>query len=118
MNAKRRAVAALYRELLADRVTPQQIATGVTPNYHVYAGICSVDRDALVAELDRQAIQTNVYYPMPLTRQAGYRGPAFAVPHACATCQQIIALPMYPEINESVVRTVASAVNGFATARN
>src|SRR5262249_52326946 len=108
----------LYRELLADCVAPQHIATGVTPNYHVYAGLCSVDRDALVAELDRQAIQTNVYYPMPLTHQAGDRGRAFALPQASAICRQIIALPMYPEMTESVVRTVASAVNGFVTARN
>jgi dTDP-3-amino-2,3,6-trideoxy-4-keto-D-glucose/dTDP-3-amino-3,4,6-trideoxy-alpha-D-glucose/dTDP-2,6-dideoxy-D-kanosamine transaminase len=113
MNARRCAIADLYRDLLDGRVTPQQIAPGVTPNYHVYAATCPTDRDALVAALERESIQTNVYYPMPLTAQKGYRGPAFALDAATDVSRRIIALPMYSEIPEAVVRTVAAAVNRF-----
>jgi dTDP-4-amino-4,6-dideoxygalactose transaminase len=115
MNARRRDAAAMYGELL-DRaiMTPQQVDAGVTPNYHVYAALCACDRDALMASLDKQSIQTNIYYPMPLTRQKGYRGPAVPVPAASSVSQRIIALPMYPEIPEATVRAVAHAI-GVAT---
>jgi dTDP-4-amino-4,6-dideoxygalactose transaminase len=116
MNARRRAVAALYDELLDPaHVKPQRMAPGVIGNYHVYAATVRTDRDQLLAALERQSIQANVYYPMPLTMQQGYAGPPFEVPRASAVCQHVIALPMYPEIPEATVRTVAAAVNAFFT---
>jgi len=114
MNARRRAVAALYRELLPDVLHPQQIPDEVVPNYHVYAATCATDRDGLIAALDAQAIQTNIYYPMPLTRQKGYRGATPALEATHAVCRQAIALPMYPEIPDAIVRTVAAAITTFA----
>ena len=110
MNARRRAVAALYGELLPDVLQPQRIPDEVVPNYHVYAATCASGRDDLIAALDAQAIQTNIYYPMPLTRQKGYRGATPALEATHAVCRQAIALPMYPEIPEATVRTVAEAI--------
>jgi dTDP-4-amino-4,6-dideoxygalactose transaminase len=117
MNARRRAIAALYGELLGAHMTPQRIAGDVTPNYHVYAATCANNRDALVAALERESIQTNVYYPMPITAQKGYRGRAFSLDVSTEVSRGIIALPMYPELPESVVRTVATAVNRFTDGR-
>lgn len=112
MNARRRAAADLYRELLnASLITPQRVEDGVVPNYHVYAATCASGRDALASALERQSIQTNVYYPMPLSEQQGYAGPPAHVPAATAVSRRVIALPMYPEIPEAVVRQVASAIN-------
>ena len=113
MNARRRAVADLYRELLPGGIRPQEIPAGVVPNYHVYSATCASDRDGLIAALEAQSIQTNVYYPMPLTQQKGYRGPAPLLEATLAVCRRVIALPMYPEIPEATVRTVASAVTAF-----
>ena len=69
-----------------------------------------------MASLDAGGIQTNVYYPMPLTAQAGYRGAAFALPVAEHVSRHIMALPMYPEIPEEYVRTTAAAINAFHAA--
>lgn len=114
MNARRREVAALYRELLDPAaVTPQAVPADAVVNYHVFAATVRDRRDELVAALDRQGIQTNVYYPMPLTRQKGYSGAPFDLPIAEETCRRIIALPMYPELPHEIVRTVAAAVNDF-----
>jgi dTDP-4-amino-4,6-dideoxygalactose transaminase len=119
MNARRRAIAALYGDLLDERwITPQQVEADVVPNYHVYAATCVGHRDALVASLEKHdSIQTNVYYPMPLTAQKGYRGRPFALDAAADVSGRIIALPMYPELAEPIVRTVAAAVNDFMGAR-
>jgi dTDP-4-amino-4,6-dideoxygalactose transaminase len=115
MNARRRAVAELYLGLLDPAfITPQRVGPGVVPNYHVYAAICASHRDALVSALDRQSIQTNVYYPMPLSEQKGYTGARVNLPVATAVSRDVIALPMYPEIPEGVVRQVAAAVNALS----
>lgn len=118
MNARRRAVADLYRELLPPVMTPQDIPAGVVPNYHVYAATCAGDRDGLVAALDARQIQTNIYYPMPLTKQKGYRGATPPLEATLAVSRRIIALPMYPEIPEATVRTVAEAIGRHTGARS
>ena len=117
MNARRRAVADLYREVLPDVMQPQRIPDGVVANYHVYAATCDTDRDGLIAALDAQSIQTNIYYPMPLTKQRGYRGATPALTASDGVCARVIALPMYPEIPESIVRTVGAAVTTFMRGR-
>jgi dTDP-4-amino-4,6-dideoxygalactose transaminase len=118
MNARRRALADLYRAQLPAGVRPQRIDDGVVANYHVYAARCAMERDGLVASLDAQSIQTNVYYPMPITRQKGYRGPMPPLDAAEVVCRSIIALPMYPEMTEAHVRAVSTAVADFALARH
>lgn len=114
MNARRRAVAALYEELLdTSLVRPQRVDADIVPNFHVYASRCARDRDTLVETLERNGIQTNIYYPMPLTSQKGYRGAEFDLPSATAVSRDIIALPMYPEIPEAFTRQTADAINAF-----
>lgn len=116
MNRRRRVIADLYAGLLDPKfITPQRIDAGVVGNYHVYAATVRDRRDELIAALERQSIQTNVYYPMPLTRQKGYAGGPFDLPQASSVCERVIALPMYPEIPEATVRTVAAAINAFYT---
>ncbi len=114
MNERRRVVAALYQQLVDSAlVRPQRVDADIVPNFHVYAARCSRDRDQLVETLDRQGIQTNIYYPMPLTRQRGYRGAEFELPAATAVSRDIIALPMYPEIPEAFTRQTAAGINAF-----
>ena len=114
MNARRRVVAASDEELLNPAImTPQRVSDGVVPNFHVYASLCARNRDALIDALDRDGIQTNIYYPMPLTEQKGYRGAAFSLPVATDVSRHIMALPMYPEIPEEYVRQTAAAINAF-----
>jgi UDP-N-acetyl-3-dehydro-alpha-D-glucosamine 3-aminotranferase len=117
MNARRRALADRYRTLLPPTVQPQRIADRVVSNYHVYAARCASDRDGLVAALDAQSIQSNIYYPMPITRQQGYRGASPPLDATEAVCRSVIALPMYPEMPEATVHAVAAAVSDFMLAR-
>jgi dTDP-4-amino-4,6-dideoxygalactose transaminase len=114
MNARRRAAADRYLEVLPTSIEPQRVPAGVVSNYHVYAATAVSDRDGLVAALTAQGIQTNIYYPMPLTRQKGYRGATPPLEATEALCRRVIALPIYPEIPDAVVRTVGRAVTRFA----
>ena len=117
MNAKRREVAARYvAEVRRGLLEEQRIPEGVVPNYHVFAARCRCDRAALERWLADAGIQTNVYYPLPLYRQAALREVCSAqrpLPAVEALCEQIIALPLYPELERSVQTQVISAVNAF-----
>jgi dTDP-4-amino-4,6-dideoxygalactose transaminase len=117
MNARRRALAALYAQLLpAEHLRPQVVHPDVEPVHHVYAALCRDRRDELVAALERDGIQTNVYYPMPLPRQEAYRrvfSDTPSVPEAEGVCARVIALPLYPEMADAVVEEVAGAITRF-----
>ncbi|MFA6111295.1 MAG: DegT/DnrJ/EryC1/StrS family aminotransferase, partial [Candidatus Latescibacterota bacterium] len=116
MNRRRCELDALYRRLLPPQVQPQAVRPGVESVYHVYSLRCDDRRDELVAALERDQIQTNVYYPMPLPRQAAYRkvyGEHRPLPVAEEVCRRVIALPFYPELPEETVRLVADRVTRF-----
>jgi dTDP-4-amino-4,6-dideoxygalactose transaminase len=117
MNRRRRELAARYAAHLdSDHITPVRIPEDVVPNYHVYCAFCRDRRDELVAYHESQGIQSNVLYPMPRTQQKGHRavfGDTLAPPQAAFVAARIIALPFYPEMNESVLDRVAERVNAF-----
>jgi dTDP-4-amino-4,6-dideoxygalactose transaminase len=73
-------------------------------------------RDALAEHLARHGVATAVYYPEPLHLQRcfnalGYHQGDFPV--AEQACQDVLALPMFPELTDDQVEHVASTVRGF-----
>jgi dTDP-4-amino-4,6-dideoxygalactose transaminase len=80
--------------------------------YHVYA-VRSSRRDALQQALSAQGIQTNIHYPLPVHllpahADLGYRRGDF--PHAEAAADQVLSLPMFAELTDEQIQTVATAV--------
>jgi dTDP-4-amino-4,6-dideoxygalactose transaminase len=116
MNGARAAIAERYRkELRPDLWIPQSITPGCVSNYHVYVGRVSHSRDAIAEHLERRGIQTNVYYPLPLYRQPGVRHlyEGLSLPRVERLCQQVLALPMYPELPTATLDTVIHCFNEF-----
>ena len=84
--------------------------------YHLYV-IRSEDRDALQAYLKEHGIGTAIHYPNPVHLQPFYsngmdRHGQFPV--AEKTCNEILSLPMYPEMTEEQVEVVAATIREFA----
>lgn len=117
MNERRRQIAARYRaELNPDLFIHQQIPEDVVPNYHVFvARVTGGRRDQLAAFLESRAIQTNVYYPLPLYRQvamaSSWKG--VALPCVERLCSEVIALPMYAELPDDLLSRVLEEIKAF-----
>ncbi len=119
-NASRRRAAAKYAELLADLplVTPAT-ADYAEHIFHLYV-IRMADRDALMEELKGKGIATGLHYPIPIHLQPayaelGYRRGDFPVTEAYA--EEIVSLPIFPELDDEKVAYVAEAVRAFVMAR-
>ena len=109
----RRKVVNLYNELLADSgvETPAEMPWG-RHVYHVYT-LRADDRDGLQASLLAEGIQTGIHYPVPAHLQPAYADLGYgrgAFPHAETAAEQVLSLPLYPELSAQAVAEVAGAV--------
>ena len=80
--------------------------------YHVYT-LRTDDRDGLQAALQAEGIQTGIHYPVPVHLQPAYADLGYgrgAFPHSEAAAEQVLSLPLYPELSSQAVAEVAAAV--------
>jgi dTDP-4-amino-4,6-dideoxygalactose transaminase len=118
-NTRRRYLATLYDELLtaSSVAVPQAMSYGEHV-YHLYV-VQSARRDELQAFLKGRDIGTLVHYPLPVHLQPAYRGrlgDVGSLPETERVANQVLSLPMFPELSEIQVRQVAEAIREFAGA--
>ena len=73
-------------------------------------------RDELKQFLAEQAIQSEVYYPVPLHLQACFAGLGYKAgefPQAERAAKEVLALPLYPELTPAQQQAVVGAVKEF-----
>ena len=115
-NEVRRRNAALYTNLLTGSgiVTPVEDPDS-THVYHLYV-VRTPRRDGLQAYLREQGIGTAIHYPVPIHLQPFYAGNGFRrgqFPVTEGLCDEIISLPMFPEMTTEQVEHVAANVAEF-----
>jgi dTDP-4-amino-4,6-dideoxygalactose transaminase len=111
--------AAAYTKLLLGipGVMPPLIPEGYEHVFHQYT-IRVERRDALMKFLSERKIGCSVYYPVPLHLQPLYASlghKAGDFPHAERAAQEVLSLPMFPELRPEQVTRVAEAVAEFVT---
>ncbi|HJK94543.1 MAG TPA: DegT/DnrJ/EryC1/StrS family aminotransferase [Polyangiaceae bacterium LLY-WYZ-15_(1-7)] len=116
----RQANAALYDRLFAEAgLPPGRLRTPARVHArHVYNQyvIRTDRRDALQAHLKERGIATAIYYPRPLHLQACFADLGYApgdLPVAERACEEVLALPVFPELGEARVCRVAETVIAF-----
>lgn len=116
----RRAIAATYTRQLTDSglSLPQEMPWA-RHVYHVYS-VRTSDRDAFRSALQEEGIQTAVHYAIPVHLQPayadlGYRGGSF--PESEAAANEVVALPIYPELNQTQADAVCRAARKVAAQR-
>ncbi len=115
-NAIRRKLAARYDEAFADLdLVVLSTRPELVPNRHLYP-IRTARRDELRSFLQERGIETLVHYPVPLPLQPAFRrfvltGQEFPVARKAA--EQLLSLPLYPELTEEEQQHVIQAVRDF-----
>lgn len=118
-NKQRQKNAQLYNKLLSKVpgvITPS-VLNGATHVYHLYVvRIEGNSRDELQRYLKERGIQTGIHYPKPLhlTPALKYLGDqAGDFPVAERYSQEILSLPMYPELTEEQITYVVQEIEKF-----
>ncbi|MGA2859176.1 MAG: DegT/DnrJ/EryC1/StrS family aminotransferase [Candidatus Sulfotelmatobacter sp.] len=116
----RRAIVGKYNLLLVgsgvERPTEMPWARHV---YHVYT-LRTDDRDALHAALQTEGIQTGIHYPVPVHLQPAYADLGYArltLPESEKAADQVLSLPLYPEMTDDQIERVSEALTGLAATR-
>jgi dTDP-4-amino-4,6-dideoxygalactose transaminase len=113
-NAKRKSNAMLYNKHLAvpGIETPSE-QKNTKHVFHQYT-IKIKNRDAVKQKLDAGKMTSSmIYYPVPLHLQAAYQYLGMkpgSLPKAEQAAQEVLSLPMYPELTEAQIKQVAEAV--------
>jgi len=116
-NQARNQLAGQYRRLLSDCkaiVLPPEATAGSFQNYHLFViRLKDLNRDELLLKLNESGIFAGIHYPVPVHKQKVYANMDFAAksfPVSSKVANQIISLPMFPEMTENEVSTVCSTL--------
>lgn len=102
-NERRRAIAAVYADELADSglILPH-VPDWAEPVWHLYV-VRSSERDALQARLTEAGVGTMIHYPIPPHMQGAYAKLGIApdvLPLARDLAKEVISLPMGPHLGQ------------------
>ena len=115
----RLAHAKLYNQLLAgSKVETPEIMDYGKPVFHVYA-VRTTAREDLMAYLTKEGIQHGIHYPFPVHllpahADLGHKPGDF--PESEKAANQVLSLPMFPELSDEQIHTVADAVQAWSKA--
>jgi dTDP-4-amino-4,6-dideoxygalactose transaminase len=113
----RRASAARYDRLLAGSGVPTPKAMPYNRHvYHIYT-IRTAHRQLWQEALQAQQIQTGIHYPIPVHLQPAYADLGYTAgdfPQAEQAAEQVLSLPMFPELTEAQCEEVSNAVSALA----
>jgi dTDP-4-amino-4,6-dideoxygalactose transaminase len=116
----RRRNAAIYDSMFkGSRIVTPRIDEGNWSIYNQYV-IRIPDRDAVKQKLADAGIGTAIYYPLPLHLQKCFAYLGYKegyLPESERACREVLALPIYPELEEPQIQYVAEQVLGAVNDR-
>jgi len=119
-NEKRRKGANLYKQLLCDvdKIVFPEILEDSVPVYHLLV-IKTKYRDDLQKFLKTKGIQIFIHYPITCGQAKCFQ---YLKPNVCPNAielsQQILSLPLYPELSEESIKYVCDNIKDFFTSLN
>jgi dTDP-4-amino-4,6-dideoxygalactose transaminase len=118
-NELRRDKAALYAQLLKgiDGIEPPFVAEFGQPSFNYYTiRVRGSSRNELREYLRSRGIHTMVYYPLSLHLQEAYQALGHKkgdFPESEQAQEEVLSLPMYPELGQEQIREVVAAIKEF-----
>jgi dTDP-4-amino-4,6-dideoxygalactose transaminase len=112
-NSRRRAHADFYLDSLSQsEFCPQTVNPNAEPVWHLFVVRVS-ERESLQKRLKDEGIATGIHYPVPLHVQPAYQNrqiPLGSLPVTEAAANQVVSLPMYPELSEAQLELIVNAM--------
>lgn len=104
----------LFKEKGVDIILPYE-ADYARHVYHLYA-VRLKNRKAVMEGLAERGVRTLIHYPIPIHLQEaykdlGYKKGDFPISEKC--CEEILTLPMYPELPEEDIRYVVNSLTSL-----
>lgn len=118
-NAARRAHAAMYSDSLADDFIVPALDPRSEHIFHLYV-VRTRNRDELQKHLNGLGIQTGIHYPIPIHLQEAYRDLGLgkgSFPVTEKLADEIVSLPMFPELSHQQIELVLEALSSFRAER-
>lgn len=122
-NDRRREIAAIYVEQLADvdgLVLPKVLDGDVSPVWHLFV-VRNENRDALQQELKDNGVATLIHYPIPAHLAEAYQTMGMKqgdLPIAEECSSTVLSLPMGPQQSAESAQIVARIIRNFLNKRN
>jgi dTDP-3-amino-3,4,6-trideoxy-alpha-D-glucose transaminase len=118
-NQRRKKLAAVYDEILAPAAELRRpiVRHPDAHVFHLYV-VAQPNREALRTHLAARGIQTMIHYPHLLHQQKLFQqADQTPLPVAERLADLILSLPLYPQLTEDEVSTVARSILEFETSR-
>jgi dTDP-4-amino-4,6-dideoxygalactose transaminase len=79
--------------------------------YHIFA-IRTSTRETVIRQLASEGVATGIHYPIPVHLQEAYPGlgDPGSFPVAERACQEVLSLPIYPELSEEMLARIVDLV--------
>lgn len=117
---KKRQENAQYLSSHLKGVTTPIVPDGYEHVFHQYTiRVPDGKRDGLINHLQEKGIGCGVYYPVPIhqqtyyTKQLGYNQ---TLPEAERAAQEVLSLPVHPDLSDNDLETIVTAVNEYMAA--
>tara|TARA_B100000315_G_scaffold248614_1_gene278689 strand:+ start:749 stop:1897 length:1149 start_codon:yes stop_codon:yes gene_type:complete len=115
----RRRHATAYSELLAgfEKIRLPDLGGEDIHGMHLFViRVPAPDREGLIRYLHERKIETGIHYPIPLhmqpcNRDLGYKEGSFPVTERLVN--EVLSLPMFPELTEPEIDRVSEAIKGY-----
>lgn len=113
-NGRREKIAVRYTSALAGTgLIPPVVAAWAGPVWHLYV-VKSMGRNALQKSLGEAGIDTLIHYPIPPHLQQAYKKSGYyngQFPVAERLANQVLSLPMGPQLDDLCVESVIATLN-------
>lgn len=116
LNQRRRDIIAQYREAATGAANVITVLPAEGGHGAHIAACRSPQRAAVRSSLTRDGVSTDVHFPHPDWDQDAFRpyAPTAAVPETVAACEEVLSLPLFPELTDAEVDRVCAALRSLA----
>jgi aminotransferase EvaB len=110
---RRRAIAAQYSTILGSTIKPVKPSSNAHHAYHQFV-VKLTQRDTVKERLTQLGVATAIRYPWPIHTMSGFSDLNYKqgdLPVTESVANEILSLPIYPELKSTQVEQVCSTIN-------